>query len=504
MLKRILKTLFALSIGQIISRISSLLLIPLFVNYWSTTIYGEWLALTAAIGYLASLDFGISQASTNKMTQAYAINDLISYKIVQQSSLALFLFLAISLSFAITILIWFVPLSTWLNIRVITSYQAKVTFLLLSLYIVWSFPAKIVNSTYHSIGRLEKSQWYDNAMKSSYLIIVSILLILKQSVVIIALVQLLIMLITMMIMLLDQYRNHRNIFPGVSYIKFREINSLILPGFFFLLYMLAGLFWMQGTIIIISGFFGGLLVAVFSVSRTLSLLGRQVVDSFYYALFPDIASLFAKNENEKLRVIHKLLIYISFSIALFLSSIFWFYGKEIIYIWSIGKIMADETLLRLLLILVTLQTIYLASGSLLLASNNHKKFTLYYLAANIIGIILSYFLIGIFGINIIPVSFIAGELVFCYYFVLKDSCQKIGEDIKSLTFTFLRFSVPLILVIFSCGYLIDFLLLHQETMIRLITGISLLLIASSFIIWYLFPKIEKQFLIDKLMKLRST
>lgn len=504
MLKKIIKTLFALSIGQIITRLGSLLLIPLFVNYWSTTIYGEWLALSAAIGYLASLDFGISQASTNKMTQAYAIDDLTSFKIIQHSSLTLFITLAICLSIVICILVWTLPIVEWLNIKEITNFQAKITFLLLALYVLWSFPAKIINSTYHAIGRLEKSQWFDNAMKSFYLVIVSALLVLKQSVIMIALVQLMIMLVTTIIMLLDQRRNHSRIFPGLKYLKLKEIKSLIVPGFYFVLYMLAGLFWMQGTIILISGIMGGLFVAMYSVSRTLSLLGKQVVDSFYYALFPDIASLFAKKEYEKLRIIHKLLIYISFSFAILFAGIFWFYGKEIIYSWSIGKIVADETLLRLLLVLVTVQTIYLASGSLLLASNNHKKFTLYYLAANLFGIIISYFLIGKFGIDIVPLSFIAGELMFCYYFVLKDTCQKIQEDILRLIISFIRFSIPLILLIFSLGYLIDHLLLTMDNITRLITGIIVMLILSTSIIWFSFPKIEKRFLLDKVMQLRSS
>jgi O-antigen/teichoic acid export membrane protein len=437
------------------------------------------------------------------MTQAYAVGDIKTFKSVQHSSLVFFIIIALVFTFVLLVTIWFLPINKWLSIIEIAEEESKFVLFLLSFYMLWALPFRIIYSTYHSLGKLAKLQWIDNVQKIGYLLLVIILLIFTQDVILIASVQLLLMVIAFYYVLYDLKKNYNEVYPGFKFANKQEIKNLFIPGLFFVLYLFAGLFWMQGTIILISGFLGGLFVAMFSVSRTLSLLGRQVVDSFYYALFPDIASLFAKKINEKLKIIHKLLIFISFSIALIFSIIFWFYGVEIIYIWSIGKIIADETLLKLLLILITAQTVYIASASLLLASNNHKKFTLFYLAANFLGIMLSYLLISRFGINIIPISFMAGELLFCYFFVVKDTCKKIEEDIKSLLLSFLRFSIPLISIIFLLSYLINHLLLHQDIIIRLIIGISLTLVSSIFIVWYLFPAIEKRFLINKIIELRT-
>lgn len=503
MFKRILKILFALSIGQLIVRVSSFILIPLFVNYWSATMYGEWLALSAAIGYLASLDLGISQASTNKMIQAYASGDINSFKRTQHSSLIFFISIAFAITLLTSVLIWLIPIHKWLGIVEISELQAKLTLLLLSISILWSLPSRIIFSTYHSLGKLDKLQWIDNVQKVGYLILVVCLLILRQSVITIAAAQLVLLILTTSYVLFDLKKNYTNVFPGIKFANKVEIRSLILPGLFFILFMIANLFWMQGSIILISATFGGLLVASFSISRTLSMLGRQTVDSFYYSLFPDIASLYAKKENDKLKQIHKLLIFISFSIALIFSAIFWFYGKEIIFIWTVGKVVADETMLRLLLLLITLQTPYIASASFLLATNNHKKFTLFYFTANFFGLLISYLLIKHFGIDIIPISFMVCEIIFCYYFVLQDTCLRIEENIFNFILAFLKYVLPLILVVYSVAFIINLTLSDINTITRLTVGIILSLMLSSLVVWFIFPIKEKNFLISKLKELKG-
>jgi O-antigen/teichoic acid export membrane protein len=503
MLKRILKVLFALSIGQLILRLSSIILIPLFVNFWSTTTYGEWLALTAAIGYLASLDFGITQASTNKMTQAYALQDLATYKKVQNSSLYFFLIIAVVFSFICAFIIWLLPINKILGISTITNFETKTTLLLLSFYILWSLPSRIITSSYVSIGRIDKSQWIDNFQKFSYLLVVTILLLLNQSVIAVAGTQLVLMILTAFYTMYDLNKNYQQVYPGIKLAERKEIKALILPGFFFTIYLVANLFWTQGSVILISSLFGGLLVAVFSISRTLSMFGRQAVDSIYFSLFPDLASLFAKKENDRLKQIHKLLILISFSIAVLFSVVFWFYGKDIIFIWTVGKVVADEKLLRLLLIYITFQTPYIASASILLSTNNHKKFTLYYLAANLFGIIFSYFLIKQFGIYIIPICFMVAEIIICYHFVLRETCKLIGEKLFRLYYSLIMYFLPMLIMIYASGYLINYFVFNSDMSIKLIAGIGGTLIVSTLIIWVIFPKTEKKFLMNKIKELKA-
>ena len=98
MFRRVLPAANAIFLGHLIVRLGSLVLVPLFLRYWSPISYGEYLALFAAVGYLASLDIGMQWAAVNRLTQAYARNDLEEYRTVQHSSFFFYLLLSASVT----------------------------------------------------------------------------------------------------------------------------------------------------------------------------------------------------------------------------------------------------------------------------------------------------------------------------------------------------------------------------------------------------------------------
>src|SRR6267378_4692186 len=89
-LRRVLPAVNAIFLGHVMVRLGSLVLVPLFLRYWSPISYGEYLVLFAAVAYLGSLDIGIQWAAVNRLTQAYARNDLDEYRTVQHSCLFFF------------------------------------------------------------------------------------------------------------------------------------------------------------------------------------------------------------------------------------------------------------------------------------------------------------------------------------------------------------------------------------------------------------------------------
>src|SRR5262245_20780057 len=88
MLRRVLTAANAIFCAHLIVRMGALFLVPLYLKYWSTSLYGEYLALSAAVSYFASLDIGMQQASINRMTKAYAKGNFEEYRSVQHTALA--------------------------------------------------------------------------------------------------------------------------------------------------------------------------------------------------------------------------------------------------------------------------------------------------------------------------------------------------------------------------------------------------------------------------------
>src|SRR5260370_7127339 len=87
MIRRILHAANAIVFGHSIARVGSLILVPLFLRYWSAGLYGEYVALFAAVGYLSGLDIGMQQAVVNRLTQPYARKNLEEYRSVHHTPL---------------------------------------------------------------------------------------------------------------------------------------------------------------------------------------------------------------------------------------------------------------------------------------------------------------------------------------------------------------------------------------------------------------------------------
>ena len=86
MLRRVIVGMGANSFGMAITIAMQLLSLPLFLHYWDTATYGNWLILSAIPAYLSMADVGMVTAAGNKMTMALGRGDSREAKRVFQSA----------------------------------------------------------------------------------------------------------------------------------------------------------------------------------------------------------------------------------------------------------------------------------------------------------------------------------------------------------------------------------------------------------------------------------
>ena len=72
---KLLRNLGANAYGQLITVVTQLVSVPLFLHYWGVTLYGEWLILSAVPAYLALSDIGFASSAANDMTIRFAQGD---------------------------------------------------------------------------------------------------------------------------------------------------------------------------------------------------------------------------------------------------------------------------------------------------------------------------------------------------------------------------------------------------------------------------------------------
>jgi len=431
MLSRFLKAANALLFGQIISRLGSFILIPIYLARWTPAVYGEWLAMFAAIGYLSTLDIGMQVAAVNRLTQAYARRDLEEYRRVQRSALALYILVALAGSIVLLSSALSLPLSRWIGLRITPPHTAATVILLLGTYLLWSMPGKVIVSTYQTMGNLARAQWINNVQQIAMIAGTIALLAANHGMVAIAALQPLGLLGVLLYSYFDLRLRHPEIAPGIRGASFRTVRELLHPSLMFALIALSMLVYFQGQTLLVSIALGGVAVAVLSVSRTLVVLLRTIVDAMTDAACPDIARLYALDESARLRQLLRILAGSTVAVVAAGAAAFWWEGASVIEVWTRGRLHPDPILLRLLLLLAIGQSVWLCAAVFSSATNHNRSLAFSYVASNASGILCAVLLVPRYGVRGVPIALLIGEAAFCYHFVVRHTCRMISMPYAS-------------------------------------------------------------------------
>ena len=427
MRKRLLQGLAAIFSGQVIVTAANLLLVPLYLTFWSAPIYGEWLALFSLVSYLSVIDLGMNMAVGNRLTQAFAIGNLEDYARVQHSAFALYLSMAGGAILLLGVAAWVLPLPAWIGLKETSPTVGSWVLWLLGLQIVLALPLGLIGNIYRTTGNLARSQWIGNCRQMSGLVLLALTLLLGGGMVAASLVQLIPFMLISIYVLWDVKRRFPLLMPGLKQANRQIIREMINPSLHFGLFSVANAITQQGPVIIISAVLGGVAVAVFATTRTLVNFIRQIMGSVGNALWPDLTMMEARQEFSRLRVMHRVLVSGTTALCLGVAAALWYEGPEIISVWTRGKLPPDPVLLRLFLVMMALQIPWFTSAAFTVTTNRHRKYARLFLASAVLGVAGAAVLVHWWGLWGIPVALLVADALTCAHFVIQDTCAMLGE-----------------------------------------------------------------------------
>lgn len=428
MLKRLFKSIAAITSGQFLGIVGNLALVPLFLFHWSTSVYGEWLALSAAVAYLFVSDMGMQAAAGNVLLDAYARRDLKRYRSMLGTAMAFYLTLALGLTLLLAFLTVFLPIPAWLGIHEIRPGAASTVILILGASILWQMPAGLLRNAYRSTGNLAATQWYWNLQFGGTLAVTAVVLSCGGGVIAIAIGTAMSPLLISAWILQDLRRTRPELLPSLKEVRLSVLRELFGPSLQFGLITLSMMLTLQGPILIISHQLGGVAVAVFVTTRTLANSLRQAVSALQNAIWPELTRLSALDAEETLRLAHRLFSTLAITVTASFAGMLWFIGGDVISVWTQGRIQPPPWLLRSFLIALVLQAPWLASSMIPTATNRHRQLSYSYFASAVISLTLTWFLLPHLGLVAAPVATIIGEAIACYHFVIRDACTILKEN----------------------------------------------------------------------------
>src|SRR5580658_8355117 len=90
-LRRILQVYVAQNVTQFLTVLTQLVLPPLFLHVFGTSLYGQWLTLSAAVSYISTLNYGVQTYTNMQMTIHYNRGEIQTCQEVQSAGFRIIL-----------------------------------------------------------------------------------------------------------------------------------------------------------------------------------------------------------------------------------------------------------------------------------------------------------------------------------------------------------------------------------------------------------------------------
>ncbi len=358
-LTRIVKVMAALLTSNVVNLTTKLLLPPIFLYRYGTTLYGEWLALSGAVAYLSTLNFGIQTYVTQDLTVRYQRHDLEHYHIQQSTSLRVLLGILGSAA-AVCLVIFVLPVQSWLRLT-IPQHVAALALYFLALQVLLGVLFGYFTGMYMVLSRAHAGVLWVNGLRLTMVVVTSAGAWMRFSFPALAAFQASIYGLGILLVLLHIRRIAPEIFPQVGLWDRSAVSAILRPSSYFGLINMSTFLSYEVPVLILQREAGPFVVVAFTVMRTMFSMCRQILAAPTQALGPEITRMFGREEWRELTAIY------SYSERLIFS---------LIPIVNLGVLIISPVLLTVWLhkpaLFSVLPYVMMAAISMTLSAKEHK------------------------------------------------------------------------------------------------------------------------------------
>jgi O-antigen/teichoic acid export membrane protein len=331
MFKRILKTVTALGAGHGVQTLTQLLTPPVFIGAYGVTGYGEWLVLSAAVGYLSTLDFGLQTYVLNELTALYHRQEMEQFHRVQSVGLILMLcFVGAGALAALGALL--VPVASLLKMAAVHGNPAWTIFWL-ALQVLVSIPLGQLFGIYRTFGQTHRGVMWGNFHRLSLLALTVSLAFLKVPFWVIAFGQFLASVLFVLALLIWLKHNQPEVCPRLDYWNKTLAGQILKPSAFFGFFILNNFLVYQAPVLLLQRFLGPEVVVAFSVARMLFSFVRQGAALAQQAIYPEVTRLNGIGEKTKLARLYVLFEAVMLTTVLIINSGLLLLSPTLLWLW---------------------------------------------------------------------------------------------------------------------------------------------------------------------------
>ena len=399
-------------VGQGISIITQLLIPPFFLRFYPSglQVYGEWIALSASISYLGTLNYGIQTYANNQMTILYNRGDLQGSKDVQASALRLLGIIIVVLCGAGSV-VFRMPIGRWLNLQHVSTIAAATTLYLLLTQMALGILFSLLSNSYMVVGQLHRGNYWASAQRLVSVLAMAVAIWQRATFPTLALVQLLSLICFLLLILVDIRLKWPILLPSFRYGTWRQTLAILKPSGHFGLIAMGGFLTWQGPVLVIQRILGPTAVATFALARVVFQMSRQLLSIASGMVSQDITMLFGAHNWASLRRLYDL----SERVVLFLIPIVsvgsLLMCPFLFTVWLHKRTLYEPLLCILMAIVSAVLGIKEHKTQFQSSSNEHEQLSLIVLSGYIAMLALSIPALKMFGLPGFMLTWIVWEII---------------------------------------------------------------------------------------------
>ncbi|MES2220055.1 MAG: hypothetical protein V4587_03705 [Acidobacteriota bacterium] len=301
-LTRIIKVMAALMTSNVVNLITKLLLPPIFLFRYGTTLYGEWIALSGAVAYLSTLNFGIQTYVTQDLTVRYQRQELDRYHLQQSTSLRVLLGILGSAA-VVCLVVFAIPVQRWLRLT-ISHRDTSITLYLLAIQILLGVLFGYFTGMFMVLSRAHTGVLWVNGLRLTMVVVTSAGAWMRFSFPVLAGLQVSIYALGIFLVLLHIRSVAPQIFPQIRLWDRSAVRAIIGPSSYFGLISMSTFLSFEVPVLILQREAGAFVVVAFTAMRTIFSMSRLLLIGPTQALGPEITRLYGRQEWPELTAIY--------------------------------------------------------------------------------------------------------------------------------------------------------------------------------------------------------
>ncbi|HSY67005.1 MAG TPA: polysaccharide biosynthesis C-terminal domain-containing protein [Edaphobacter sp.] len=413
-------------VGKLASSIIQFVQIPVFLHFWITPLYGEWMIVNSIPYYLSFTNAGFGTVAGNEMTMMVARNDREGALRVFQSCWWLIAIICTATIVFLSGALYFLPASRLLKLTHISESDTKWIIFYLGVSVLFSQLEQLLQAAYRSIGRYPYGTFLKTLFTLAAFASTIVAVALGCGARVTALVYAAASIACTILLCIMVRHDIRWIEYGWTHASFDEIRKLARPAFAFMGFPLGNALSLQGSLLAVGYALGPVAVVVFSVARTVSRVALQMVQMVNNTFEPEMSIAYGARNYELTRTLLRRACQLALIVALAIIIVMLTFGPWFLTHWTGGHVPPSRGLLSILLLVVVFYALWSTSATLLTSTNQHQRLATYYIVGTSLTCVLCFFFARAWGLYGAAASLLVSEIVMNLYVV--PACLHIAHD----------------------------------------------------------------------------